>query len=82
MDVARNLYAAAASHGMKEAKARLEALGPAPAAAAVGAGMAPQDPAPGPAESGDLRPGPALICLREALSESVNGSLYWAGNSN
>jgi TPR repeat protein len=31
MTVARNLYAAAASHGMKEAQARLDQLGPASA---------------------------------------------------
>jgi len=36
LTVARNLYAAAASHGMKEAQARLEQLGPAPTEAAQG----------------------------------------------
>jgi len=40
LDVARRLYAAAASHGMKDAAARLKALGPGPA------GSGPAAPAP------------------------------------
>jgi TPR repeat protein len=42
LDVARNLYAAAASHGMKAAQERLDALGPPPAAPGVPFTPAPQ----------------------------------------
>ncbi len=44
MTVARNLYAAAASHGMKEAPARLDQLGPATAPAAPAPTAAPAEP--------------------------------------
>jgi TPR repeat protein len=52
LTVARNLYAAAAGHGMKEAQARLDQLGPAPETAPP----APATPAPSPPPA--LRTGP------------------------
>ncbi len=48
MGVARRLYAAAASHGMKDAQARLDALGPDPAAPVTPAPMTPAPPGPVP----------------------------------
>jgi TPR repeat protein len=48
MTVARRLYAAAASHGMKEAQARLDQLGPAQAAPAPASQAAPTTAAAAP----------------------------------
>lgn len=54
-DVARQLYAAAASHGMADAAARLRVVGPPPANAPQ---TATQDQAPAPPQPGQFQPVP------------------------